>query len=104
MEHAGYALEIFSAPVDLLNQLSAHPVRTLQMQMAIQAQTMLLFLVHRNVYFHPFVMLDILEMQLDAGNVQLVILALEEVMPQLLFQIIRPQRAKLITIFQATNV
>jgi len=39
MEHAGFALEIFSAAEVLLNQLNAHPVCTPQMQMAIQAQT-----------------------------------------------------------------
>jgi hypothetical protein len=39
MEHAGYALEIISAPEVLLNQPNAHPVCTQQMQMAIQAQT-----------------------------------------------------------------
>jgi hypothetical protein len=104
MEHAGYALKSISAQVDLLNQPHAHPVCTPQMQMAIQAQAILLYLVHRNVYFHLFAMLDILEMQLDAGNVDQVLHALEEVMHQLLLRIIRPQRVKLTVICQATNV
>jgi hypothetical protein len=104
MEHAGYALEIISAPVALLNQLNAHPVRTQEMQMAIQAPTTIFFLALQDVYHHPFVMLDTLEMQLDAGNVQMVLHVLEEVTHQLLLQIIRPQRVNLTAICQATNV
>jgi hypothetical protein len=59
--------------------------------------------VHHSVYAHPFVALDILEMQLDAGNVLMVFHVLEEVMHQLLLEITPPQRVKLIAICQATN-